>query len=68
MSIDVLCVGERETGRGSVCVCVTTCLPDVPRNQKRALCLLELELHMLMNYHVGARNKTQILWKSIQCS
>lgn len=35
------------------------------RGQKRASDLPELELHVVMNDHVGPRNQIQIIWKSL---
>jgi hypothetical protein len=35
--------------------------------QKKVSGLLELELQMVVNYHVGAENQTQVLQKSNQC-
>ena len=43
-----------------VCLC-TVCMPDAHGGQRRALDLLKLELQMVVNHCVGARNKTQIL-------
>ena len=37
-------------------------------DQKRPSDALELELQVVVSHHVGARNRTQALWKSSQCS
>lgn len=35
------------------------------RDQKKALATFELELWMVVSYHVGTRNRTWVLWKII---
>ena len=47
-------------------VCVL-CVPGTGGGQKRASYLLELELQMVVNHHVGAGNQTQACWESGQC-
>ena len=45
-----------------LCVCLCTmCVPDAGASQKKALALLELELHMVVFYHVGADNQVRVL-------
>jgi hypothetical protein len=46
----------------------TTYVPCAQRGQKTALNLLGLELEMVVSYYVGARSRTQVPWKSNQCS
>lgn len=46
-----------------VCLC-TMCVPGAPRDQKKASGPLELELKMTVNYHMGAKNRGQILYES----
>ena len=51
-------------------VCMYVCVPCVPGaggGQKRASYLLELELQMVVNHHVGAGKQTQACWESGQC-
>lgn len=40
------------------------CVLGACRGQKKMLNLLELELQMRVNHHVGAEKKSQILYKS----
>lgn len=49
------------------CLCVymhSMWVPSAHRDQKRAFNPLKLELQMIVNFHVGAGNKTQILWRA----
>lgn len=39
-------------------------MPGSHGDQKRAL-NLELKLQMILSHHVGVKNQTQVLWKSI---
>lgn len=43
-------------------------LPDAHRVQQRELDPLELKLRMVLHCHVGVKNQTQVLCKSIRCS
>lgn len=43
-------------------------MPDAHRGQQRELYPLELELRRVLHCHVGAKNQTQVLRKSIKCS
>lgn len=36
----------------------------LPQGQKRVLDLLEQELQMIVNHHVGDETQTQVVWKS----
>ena len=51
-----------------LCVCFVRISVCVCGSQKRALDLLELELQMIVSYHVCAGYRTLVLWKSSQCS
>lgn len=42
----------------------TKWVPGTPRNQKRELEPLELELKILVRHHVGAADQTQVLWRN----
>ena len=48
-----------------ICIC-TVCVTC--EGQKRVLDPLELELQMVMNQHVGARNQTQVLIRTNKSS
>jgi hypothetical protein len=57
-----------------MCECFASCIfvhyeymPGTLRGQMMALDPLELELLVVVSYHVGARIQTQGLWKSSQC-
>jgi hypothetical protein len=43
-----------------VCMC-TICVPGALGSQKGEMDPLELELWMVVNHHVGAGNRTQVL-------
>lgn len=52
-------------------VCIfPACVPRVClmaiRGHKRSLDPIELELSMVVNHHVGARDQTQVLWQKQQ--
>jgi hypothetical protein len=49
-----------------VCIC-TTCLLGTCRGQMRALDSLELEVETVVSHYAGARNKTQVFYKSSKC-
>lgn len=49
-----------------LCMC-TVCMPDTYVGQKRALNPLKLELWVVVSPHMGARNQSQILWKTRKC-
>lgn len=49
-----------------ICLC-TVCVLGAHRGHKRALDQKELELWMIVNYHVYAGNQTWVLYKN-QCS
>jgi hypothetical protein len=51
----------------ALCLCAK-CVTGACGGQKRTLDLLDLELLMTVSCHVGARNRTQVLCKSSQCS
>lgn len=42
-----------------VCICIS-CVPSALGNQKRSLCILELEVWMVVSHHVGSENQTQV--------
>lgn len=44
------------------------CLHSAHRGQKKASDILELELQSFVSCYVGAGSRTQIPWKSIECS
>lgn len=44
----------------------TMCMPNDQGGQKRLLGLCEQELQATESHHVGARNQTQVFWKSSQ--
>lgn len=46
-----------------VCLC-TMCVTGAPGGQEATSDPLELKLHMFMNHHGGAGNRTQILGKN----
>lgn len=45
-----------------------TCMPDAHGGKKRVTNPLELELQMIMSYHVGVVNQTLLFFKSEKCS
>lgn len=45
------------------CMC-TACLPVTHAVNRRVSGLLELKVSMVLNHHVGARNRTCVFWKS----
>ena len=48
-----------------MCLCLCTAyIPGVHGGQKRVLDSLKLELQTVVSCPVGARNRTQVLWKS----
>lgn len=50
-----------------VCKCITT-MPAACGSQKMLDSLIELELLMVGNHHVGVRNPSQVPWKGSTCS
>ena len=55
---------------GCFASCVSLCHTCVrcAGGQEKTLDSLELELQLVVSCHVGARNQTQVLWKSSRCS
>ena len=49
-------------------VCLYTCVYSAQRDQKGELDPVGLEVQMVLNCHVGAENRTWILWKRSQCA
>jgi hypothetical protein len=47
---------------------IRTTLYSTHRGQKKVMDPLELELQVVVSYHVGAENQTQVLQKSNQSS
>lgn len=45
-----------------------TCVPNIQREQKRGIDLLELKFQIVLSLHVGTRNWIQVLYKSIKFS
>lgn len=45
------------------CMC-TACLPAIHAVNRRVSGLPELKVFMVLNHHVGARNRTCVFWKS----
>lgn len=50
-----------------LCIC-TMCVPGAIGGQKGSMDPLELELWMVVNHHVGAGNRTQVLSKTTELS
>lgn len=44
------------------------CMLSICGSRKRVSDLLELQLQMVVNLHVGAGNRTQVFWKSSHVS
>lgn len=42
---------------------VTTCVPGAPMAQKKVYSL-ELELQVVLSFHVDSRHQTWVLWKN----
>jgi hypothetical protein len=51
-----------------VCVPCARLAPSADRGLKKALTALVLRLQIVMSYHVGAGNETQVLQEGSQCS
>lgn len=51
----------------SICLNIrlcTTCMPGAHRNRRGSQIPLDLELRMVVNHRMGARNRTQVICKS----
>lgn len=51
-----------------MCAWYTMCVPDAQESQKRSQTSMDLELGIIVGYHVGSRNQIQIFCKNNQCS
>jgi hypothetical protein len=51
-----------------VCLCVCECECSACGVQKRALTPPELELQVIVNYHMGAGIQIQVLWQNSKLS